>query len=74
MVIVKISATEKLLQEMTAQQIMHFLETYGNGAFFRKKMIIVQGIHWILALPEEIESGELSKKYQIGALINGRYI
>lgn len=74
MVIIKISATEELLKQITAQQIMHFLEKYGNGSFRRKKMIIIEGMHWILALPEEIESGELSKKYQIGALINGRYI
>lgn len=74
MEIIKISATQRLLQEMTAQQIMYFLETYGNGAFFRKKMIIVQGIHWILALPEEVESMELSEKYQIGAVINGKVI
>ena len=71
MVIVKISATEKLLHEMTSQQIMYFLEKYGNGFFRRKKMIIIEGMHWILAMPEEIESGELSKKYQIGARING---
>lgn len=74
MVIVKISATEKLLHEMTSQQIMHFLEKYGNGSFRRKKMIIIEGMHWILGLPEEIESGELSKRYQIGAIIDGRYI
>ena len=74
MVIVKISATEKLLHEMTSQQIMHFLETYGNGSFRRKKMIIIEGMHWILGLPEEIESCELSKRYQIGAIIDGRYI
>lgn len=74
MVIVKISATEKLLQEMTSQQIMHFLEKYGNGSFRRKKMIIMEGMHWILALPEEIESGELSKRYQIGAIVDGRLI
>ena len=74
MVIVKISATDKLLHEMTSQQIMHFLEKYGNGSFRRKKMIIIEGMHWILGLPEEIESGELSKRYQIGAIIDGRYI
>ncbi len=74
MVIIKISATEELLKQITSQQIMHFLEKYGKGPFRRKKMIIIEGMHWILALPEEIESGDLSKKYQIGALINGRYI
>lgn len=74
MVIIKISATEELLKQITSQQIMHFLDKYGNGSFRRKKMIIIEGMHWILALPEEIESGELSKKYQIGALVDGRYI
>lgn len=74
MVIVKISATENLLHEMTSQQIMYFLEKYGNGSFRRKKMIIMEGMHWILGLPEEIASGELSKRYQIGAIIDGRVI
>lgn len=64
----KISATEKLLQEMTAKQIMFFLETYGNGAFRRKHMIIMSGMHWVLALPEEIEEGILSEKKEIGYL------
>lgn len=74
MVIIKISATKKLLLEMSAKQIMFMIEKYGTRIFRRKGMLIEQGMHWILALPEEVESMELSEKYQIGTVIDGKVI